>query len=89
MKLNVHTTPIFLPTKLYSFFTKVAKFKIMLDKYINEIPKAEHIDLDIMKLEKNIYLYVVACHIRTVPSSEPVIIIGSSGWKQTADTLCV
>ena len=32
---------------------------------------------------------MVECHIRTVPSSEPVIIIGSSGWKHTAETLCV
>ncbi|WZZ73016.1 hypothetical protein YC2023_084386 [Brassica napus] len=27
--------------------------------------------------------------MRTVPSSKPVSIIGSSGWKDTADTLCM
>jgi len=32
---------------------------------------------------------VVACHTRTLPSSLPLTMMGSSGWKQTADTLCV
>ena len=40
-------------------------------------------------LERRLCLYVVACQIRTVPSSDPVIMMGNSGWKQTADTLWV
>lgn len=32
--------------------------------------------------------HVVACHSLTVPSSLPVMMSGSSGWKQTVEMLC-
>lgn len=39
------------------------------------------------KATTNAYLKVLEFHRRTVPSREPVISIGSSGWEQTALTL--
>ena len=82
---NYHCHPS-LPNYFACLFNLV-KFKIMLTSI--QWIKTKRVNLDFKKLDNKNYLYVVACHIRTVPSSEPVIIIGSSGWKQTADTLCV
>ena len=36
--------------------------------------------------QSTLITYVVLCHRRTVPSSEPEMIRGRRGWKQTVDT---
>jgi hypothetical protein len=39
----------------------------------------------IMKTRSRSHLYVVACQMRINPSSNPIRIIGSYGWKQIVE----